>query len=77
MKYDPDTYQKVSEVERDEQFFLHVKGFDKFVFVDTEPEPVKQNSLYILSPNNLPKDAKRIKTIYNLEGNPVFDIGLF
>ncbi len=76
MKYDPNTYQRVSEVERDEQFFLHVKSFDKFVFGDTEPGPVKQNSLYILSPNNLPKGAARIKTIYNLEGNPVFDIGI-
>ena len=77
MKYDPDKYQKVSEVERDEQFFLHVKSFDKFVFPDAEPESVKRNSLYILSPNNLPEGATRVKTIYDLEGNPVFDIGLF
>jgi len=76
MKYDPNLYQKVSDVERDEQFFLHVKSFDKFVFIDTEPGPVKQNSLYVLSPNNLPEGATRVKTIYNLEGNPVFDIGI-
>src|SRR3990167_103768 len=76
MKYDPNKYQKISEVERDEQFFLHVKSFDKFVFGRKESEPIKQNSLYILSPNNLPKDAKKIKTIYNLEGKQVFDIGI-
>ena len=76
MKYNPNTYQKVSDVERDEQFFLHVKSFDKFVFLDTEPGPVKQNSLYVVSPNNLPEGATRIKTIYNIEGNPVFDIGI-
>src|SRR3989304_10004445 len=75
MKYDPDKYQKVSEVERDEQFFLRVKSFDKFVFPDAEPVSVKRNSLYILSPNNLPEGATRVKTIYDLEGNPVFDIG--
>ena len=77
MKYDPNEYQKISEIERDEQFFLHVKSFDKFVFPDAEPESVKRNSLYILSPNNLPEGATRVKTIYDLEGNPVFDIGLF
>ncbi|OGC48462.1 hypothetical protein A2W32_04835 [candidate division WWE3 bacterium RBG_16_37_10] len=76
MKYDPDIYQKVSRVERDEQFFLHVKSFDKFVFLNTEPGPIKKNSLYVQSPNNLPEGAKKIKTIYNLEGDPVFDIGI-
>lgn len=75
-QFDPKIYQQTARVKRDQFFFYHVEGFDKFTFgVSEESLPILPRSLYVLPPNQLPKEAKKITTIYNLSGNKVFEIG--
>ena len=77
MKYDPASFQKNSEVFKDQFFFIDVKGFDKFKFIDSGADtPILKNSLYILGSENLPRGVNKISTIYNLEEKAVFDIGI-
>ena len=77
MKYDPASFQKNSVVLKDQFFFIDVKGFDKFKFIDSDlTTPSIKNSLYILGAYNLPEDVNKISTVKNLEGKAVFDIGI-
>jgi len=75
MQIDPRNYWQNSKVTRDEFYFYEVDGFDKIDFGESASQ-VKSNTLYVLDPGHLPKDATKIKTITNLKGNPVFDIGI-
>ena len=36
----------------------------------------KSNTLYVLDPDHLPSGSRKIETIRNLKGKPVFDIGI-
>ena len=77
MKYDPASFQKNSEVLKDQFFFIDTKGFDKFKFIDSDAEvPVIDNSLYVLGKGNLPEGVNKISTVKNLDGEKVFDIGI-
>lgn len=70
----PETFWLNSNIEVDRFYFIHVHSIGKFKF--TNMESSASRVLYILSPNQLPKEAKKLKTIYNLEGSAVFDIGI-
>ena len=77
MKYDPASFQKNSEVLKDQFFFIDTKGFDKFKFIDSDAEvPVIDNSLYVLGKGNLPEGVNKISTIKNLAEKEIFDIGI-
>ncbi len=73
---DPLDYQNRAEIVRDDFFFLKVKSFDKLKFGEvSNNNNVKGNNLYIVSPGSLPNELEKIKTVYNLKGEAVFDIG--
>ena len=77
MKFDPASFHRNSQVVKDQFFFIDVKGFDKFKFIDDDTNaPMLKNSLYIFGSNNLPQEVTKISTIYNLGGKAVFDIGI-
>ena len=77
MKYDPASFQKNSEVFKDQFFFIDTKGFDKFKFIESDAEvPVINNSLYVLGKGNLPEGVNKISTIKNLAEKEIFDIGI-
>lgn len=77
MNIDPAIYHKNSTIIRDQFYFLDVTRFGKIHFVNNDTIfPRQGKSLYILSPNSLPTNTEKISTITNLEGTPIFDIGI-
>lgn len=75
MQADPKDFWQSSKVQRDEFYFFDVFNFDKINFGEASSE-TGSNTLYVLDPGHLPQGASKIKTISNLEGRPVFDIGI-
>ncbi|KKR49467.1 MAG: hypothetical protein UT84_C0026G0007 [Candidatus Curtissbacteria bacterium GW2011_GWA1_40_16] len=76
MKMDPKTYYKKASVSRDEQFFYHVNSFDKLIFAGIPSDyNLPGKTIFITTPGALPKKAYLLKTINQLDGKPVFDIG--
>jgi 4-amino-4-deoxy-L-arabinose transferase-like glycosyltransferase len=73
-QFDPKAFQVNAYVVKDQFFFYHVLGFEKFSFGPTESSPILPHSLYVTAPNQQPDKAKKITTIYNLSGDKVFDI---
>lgn len=74
--FNPETFWKNSQVVVDKFYFINVDTFDKFVFNPRDSHLNASKILYILSPGQLPKEARKLETIYNLEGKQVFDIGI-
>lgn len=71
-KYDPEKFAKTSKVDREALGFVHVRGFDKYKFVEDVKQnidPVK-NNLYIDTPSEVPEGVKIIKIFKNLDGSP-------
>lgn len=76
MKIDPKTYYQTANVTRDNQFFYHVNSFDKLIFTGN-PSSYKLSgkTIFVTTPGGLPPSALPLKTINQLDGKPVFDIG--
>ncbi len=73
---DPREYLKTAKIETDQFFFIDVKGYDKYLFVDNLSQTeVSGRILYVANAGQLPSSAQKITTINNLSGSPVFDIG--
>jgi len=75
MQVDPKEYWQNSKIIRDQFYFYDVDGFGKINFGGSVDE-TKSNTLYVLDPDHLPSGARKIETIRNLKGKPVFDIGI-
>lgn len=75
MQVDPKEYWQNSKIIRDQFYFYDVDGFGKINFGGSVDE-TKSNTLYVLDPGQLPSGARKIETIRNLGGKPVFDIGI-
>jgi hypothetical protein len=76
MQFDPQKYWQSAQVAKDRFFFINIDGFDKFKFVDNPNEiSVMGRIIYVVSPDQLPPEAKKLLTIYDLANLPVFDIG--
>lgn len=68
--YDPVKYWSNRNISRDWYGFWYVHSFDKYFFGDvTYP---KQNCLYVRAPKDVPKGVNIVKTVDDLEGQPVF-----
>ena len=76
-QFDPvDYWQKVNKI-RDEFYFIMVNSFDKYKFVSNiDEDSLMPKTLIIMPAGDLPYKADKLKTIFNLRGDPVFDIGL-
>lgn len=82
MGWDPQRYRNDPNLVRYfRSDWYWVDGFDKYVFLNDwevkevishQPSVIRQ--LLITSPGNYPDDVKLLKTIYFLDGKPVFDI---
>lgn len=75
-KVDPADYIAKANVTRDEQFFYNVNSFDKYIFTDHIEAFNSANTLYVSSPGHLPSSALKLKTVYNLNNYPVFEVGI-
>ncbi|OGE13668.1 hypothetical protein A3J89_01660 [Candidatus Curtissbacteria bacterium RIFOXYB12_FULL_40_6] len=75
-QFDPKKYWQSAQVTKNQFFFIDVEGFDKFKFSDNPGQiPVVGRTLYVVQSGQLPQDAKKLRTIYDLSLSPVFDIG--
>ena len=72
--YDPKTYQGNKQSYFDAAGFYHVTAFDRFVFPGYIQGPYEKNTLYIVSPDGVPEDARVLKTINLLNGKSVLKI---
>ncbi len=75
LKVDPNDYYKNANVTRDQFLFYNVQSYKNFIFTDDYSKYNLKNSLFISMPGNLPVNAAKIKTINDLSGHTVFDIG--
>ena len=76
-KYDPKLFWQTAKITRDQFYFLDVEGFDKFSFTNDQSESnFKGKTLFIVSPGELPTDAKKVASIYNLRGDQAFEVGI-
>ncbi len=78
-QYDPASYQNDPHLVRYEKSnWFWVDGFSKYKFINdwevVEKTENQKGTLLVTSPGNYPKNAKLLKTIYFLDGKPVFDI---
>jgi 4-amino-4-deoxy-L-arabinose transferase-like glycosyltransferase len=76
--YAPQKFRSTADIQRDSFGFVHVKGFDKYVFgenpADSNQKMLKASkTLYIDTPQNTPLTAKKLKTFYLKDGNPVLN----
>jgi 4-amino-4-deoxy-L-arabinose transferase-like glycosyltransferase len=71
-KYPQQKFMQTAGVTRDPFGFVTVNSFDKYVFLTTASSGVLKykNSLFIDAPGDLPKNAKIVKTFYDLSGTP-------
>lgn len=76
LKINPDEYLKTASVVRDNFYFYNVNGFGKFIITSDYSKYNQKNTLIIASPGNLVSSAIKLKTILDLNNNPVFDIGV-
>ncbi len=75
LKIDPKEYQKTASVVRDNFYFYNVNGFGKFIITTDYSKYYQKNTLIIASPQGLTSNMVKLKTISDLQNNPVFDIG--
>ncbi len=71
-RYDPSKYWGQRQVERDWYGFWTVHSFGKYYFGNA-PSP-KDGCLFVRAPEEVPKDAKILKTVDDLQGNAAFVI---
>lgn len=69
-RYDPREFWKSAKTTFDTAGFYHVYSFGKYNFVSEGIKSYKPNSLYILSPSELPSGARILQTIRLLNGDP-------
>ncbi len=73
LQKDPRQFWQEAQVEREALGFVKVKSFDKYHFY-SHKDPAYQPQgkvLYISKPENLPPEAKVLKTIYLLNGDEI------
>jgi 4-amino-4-deoxy-L-arabinose transferase-like glycosyltransferase len=71
-KYDPRVFRKEADVERDAFGFVHVKRFGKYKFPEVfKHEMTNSKILYVAGQNELPNNAKVLKEIKLLNGQPI------
>ncbi len=70
-KYDPTSYRQSVHEYFDAAGFYHVDRFGQYEFVKESVVSWKDNTLYILAPQNVPAGAHVVQTIQNLKGEPV------
>ena len=76
-KYDPKLFWQTAKITRDQFYFLDVEGFDKFSFTNDQSESnFKGKTIFIVSTGELPTDAKKVASIYNLRGDQAFEVGI-
>lgn len=77
-KFSPETFRKNAVIRRDPFGFVHVDGFDKYLFVDNmlDVSQTKDN-LYIGTQSDIPQNAHVLKTIALLNGKPALYIYTF
>lgn len=72
MKTDPNIFQKLASVTRDKFYFLDVKSFDKFKFVDNVDYTQLHGKVLYVSTSQPPVGIQIVKQINNLNNKPVF-----
>jgi hypothetical protein len=73
-KFDPQKFRHSAKTSFDDAGFYHVFSFDSYVFVREDIKKFTPNSLYVLDPYEVPSNAKILKTIKLLNGDPVLVI---
>ncbi len=70
-KYDPSRFRKEAVIDREVQGFVHVRGFDKYLFRENvASEYAKgENILYVDVPENIPGNVRKVKEFKLLNGN--------
>lgn len=75
LKFDPEKYRQTADIRRDNFYFIDVKGFDKFRFVDN-PDEVEftDDSIFVLSPGSAGANMRVLDTISTLDGKPILEV---
>lgn len=74
-RFNPAYYQKIYKNEStDAAGFYHNDGFGQYSFVVESPADFKGNTLYVLRPNRVPENARVLKTVRLLNGEPTLVI---
>lgn len=69
-KYDPKLFRKTAKIERETLGFVHIRGFDKYVFVkNTSSVTFVGNNLYLDVPGNIPSNVRVLQSFKLLNGN--------
>lgn len=73
LKYPPQEYQNIPE---NKSKTTNDKSFGKYIFreINWEKDSRANNVLYLVDPNEIPKETRRINTINNLDGTPAIAI---
>lgn len=77
-KTEPGNYLRSAQIIRNDLFLYTVQGYDKYTFKDDEitDKDLSQKNLLIVGSQKLPEGSEKITTIKDLNGFPVFDIGI-
>ena len=70
-KKTPGEFRKTADVEREVFGFVNVKGYGKYRFLKDLKVTSNKKVLYVNSAQNIPKNAKILKTFYLLNGDPI------
>lgn len=73
-KTDPRTLWETKDSLFDASGFYHVYGFGKYRFTDKGLGEGKGNTLYVLTPSEVPSSARVLEVIKNLDGTPTLVI---
>lgn len=71
---DPGSFRQTRKSYFDAEGFYHVTGFGPYEFVGNVLPPLEKGSLYVLPPGSVPEGARKLQTIYKLNGEPVLEI---
>lgn len=76
-KFHPNEYLKSAKIVKDNFYFINVEGFDKYAFGDLENMSFPNGrNLVITNFGALPQGSEKIKTINEVNGKPILDIGI-
>lgn len=69
-KYSPELFRKNANIQREVLGFVHVNGFDKYIYTkNVSTVNIEGENLYLDAPDNVPKSAKILKTFKRLNGS--------
>lgn len=73
----PQQYLKSADIVKDDFFFYHVNGFDKYIFSDDFDKYKNDARVLFITPHDqLPVGVNKLKTIYDMGDFAVFDVGV-